>query len=159
MLKFEKLSDVVEDARRLHSLGYEQLGNWDLAQVCGHLEDWMRFPVEGFPKAPFPVNVMLWMMKLTIGKSTLRKMLETETMKEAAPTMPSTVKAFDAVSSEKAIKGLEQAIQQFEAHQGDYIPSPLFGQMTREQAMDLQKVHCSHHFSFLLPKDTKTLDI
>ena len=80
-------------------------------------------------------------------------------MKEASPTMPSTVKEFNGCSVEDAIKGLEKAVGNFESHKGEYVPSPLFGQMTREQALELQLVHSAHHLSFLLPKDTKTLEV
>ena len=43
-LAFRNLGDAVDDARTLHRSGYLQAGQWDLAQICGHLADWMRFP-------------------------------------------------------------------------------------------------------------------
>ncbi len=51
-LRFNDLDEVVRDAETLLAKGYQKAGNWDLAQCCKHLAEWMRFPVEGFPKAP-----------------------------------------------------------------------------------------------------------
>ena len=48
------------DAENLLAKGYDKAGNWDLAQVRGHLAEWMRFPIEGFPKPPLlhPADVL-----------------------------------------------------------------------------------------------------
>ena len=47
---------VSEDVRRLAAHGYTAHGNWNLSQVCGHLNDWMRFPMDGYPKAPILIR-------------------------------------------------------------------------------------------------------
>ena len=49
-LDFRDLNEVVQYVEKLHVGGYEKVGNWDLAQVCGHLSDWMRFPLDGYPR-------------------------------------------------------------------------------------------------------------
>ena len=150
-LSFASLSEVVPEARRLMEQGYRKQGKWDLAQVCGHLEDWMRFPVEGFPKPGFPVNFMLWLMKKTLGKRMIRKILEQQAMGNNAPTMPQTVKAAGEISDEKAVETLEQAVNQFMNHSGEYHESPLFGKLSREDATRLQLIHCAHHLAYLVP--------
>ena len=41
------------DAENLLARGYDRAGNWDLAQVRGRTSaEWMRFPIDGFPKLP-----------------------------------------------------------------------------------------------------------
>ena len=51
-LTFASLDEVAADAENLLAKGYDKAGNWDLAQVAGHVAEWMRFPIEGFPKPP-----------------------------------------------------------------------------------------------------------
>ena len=55
-LKFDSLDAVVRDAENLLASGYDRAGNWDLAQVCGHLAEWLRFPMDGFPKVPLLIR-------------------------------------------------------------------------------------------------------
>ena len=72
-LVFQNLDEVAADVDNLHAKGYVKTGNWDLAQVCGHLAEWMRFPLDGFPKPGCLIGSMLWMMKATLGKGWKRK--------------------------------------------------------------------------------------
>ena len=74
-LTFATLDDVVADAENLLAKGYDKAGNWDLAQVRGHLAEWLRFPLDGFPKPPLLIRPMLWLMKVTAGKKMLEKIL------------------------------------------------------------------------------------
>lgn len=152
-LEFSSLQEVEAEARRLHEVGYEQIGNWDLAQTCGHLEDWMRFPVEGFPNAGFPMNLMLWGIRNTMGKSMIRKIFAHKSMKPKNPTMPQTVKQQGALTEEESLEGLAAAIRQFSEHSGEYHDSPVFGKLNRKEATDLQLIHCAHHLGFLIPRE------
>jgi Protein of unknown function (DUF1569) len=148
-LSFATLDEVVADAENLQAKGYDRAGNWDLAQVCSHLADWMRFPLEGFP-VPLLLRPILWMMKVTVGKAKFRKYLA-EGMPAGKPTIPSTVAASDS-DPVAAIAKLKQSVERFKAHTGAIIPSPLFGAMNKDEALRLQLVHCAHHLSFLIPK-------
>jgi hypothetical protein len=67
-LKFTRLGDALADVDSLHKDGYERVGNWDLAQTCDHLTQWMVYPLDGYPKAPLPIRVMLAAMRVTIGR-------------------------------------------------------------------------------------------
>jgi hypothetical protein len=49
-LRFERLSEVQEDLKKLASRNYTKTAEWDLSQVAEHLADWMTFPIDGFPK-------------------------------------------------------------------------------------------------------------
>ncbi len=149
-LSFASLDEAVADAGHLQATGYERAGNWDLAQVCSHLADWMRFPVDGFPKAPIFIRPMLWMMKVTAGKSMFRKVLANG-MPSGKPTMPQTV-AVRGDDPVFAIAKLKDSVERFKAHTGPIHPSPLFGAMNKDEALRLQLRHCEHHLSFLVPR-------
>ncbi len=132
--------------------GYTQAGKWDLAQVCDHLRDWLTFPVDGFPRQPLPVRILLWVLKNTVAPGQFRKMLETGRMPPGTPTMPETVSA-DGGDPQKALDGFLKAMERFETHQGEYHPSPLFGSVDRQAATRLQLIHIGHHLGFLIPMD------
>jgi len=149
-LTFHNFGEVRSEVESLLRLGYKPVGKWDLAQVCNHLADWLTFPVAGFPKAPLPIRIVLWALSKTIAPGQFRKMLETGKMRAGTPTMPETVSASggDVV---KAVDRLMKALDRFEAHEGPYHPSPLFGSVDRETACRLQLIHAAHHLSFLIP--------
>ena len=46
---------------------------------------------------------------------------------------------------------LKEVAERFKAHAGPIHPSPLFGAMTKDEALQLQLTHCAHHLSFLIP--------
>src|SRR3954464_6194730 len=90
-LDFRDLDAVVRDAESLAVGGYEKAGNWDLSQVCGHLADWMRFPLDGFPRPALPVRLTLWVMRHTVGRRMLRRVLPKGPMWGGRPTIRETV--------------------------------------------------------------------
>jgi hypothetical protein len=149
-LTFTTLEDVAEDAENLLAKGYDQAGNWDLAQVAGHLAEWLRFPIEGFPKPPLLIKPMLWLMKVTAGKKMLEKILA-DGFTPGGRTMPETVPPSGGNAAE-AVGRLRSAVEGWKAHTGDVHPSPLFGAMTKETGLALQLKHAAHHLSFLVPK-------
>ncbi len=149
-LTFSTLDDVSRDAENLLASGYDKAGNWDLPQVCAHLSDWMRFPVDGFPKALLPIRMMMSMVRVTMGKAMLGKVLA-QGFKPGRPTMPETVHTAGG-NAAAAVEKLKETVERFKAHEGPIHPSPLFGAMTKDEAMRLQLAHCAHHLSFLVPR-------
>lgn len=150
-LDYHDWDDLLRDLDTLQRQGYDKAGNWSLGQVCAHLNDWMRFPLDGFPKPPFPVRVLLWTLKTTIGKSQLRKILTTRRMPQNGPTMRETVHAPETDEA-KAVDDLRATIARFRADEAPLHPSPLFGEMDRAMWTQLQLVHCAHHLRFLIPR-------
>src|SRR5262245_3720928 len=86
-LEFSNFEAVLEDVESLSARGYESLGKWDLAQVCTHLAEWMRFPLDGYPTPPAAIALLLWVLRNTIGRRELRKVLDSRTMPIGGPTM------------------------------------------------------------------------
>lgn len=150
-LQFESLEDVALEVDRIMD-GYASAGAWNLSQTCGHLEQWMTFPMDGFPKSPFLIGVFLWCLKVTVGKSQLRQILA-RGFKPGMPTMPETVLAADAVIELDAVESLKDTMARFHTFEGAIYPSPLFGEMDHPTAMQLQLRHCAHHLGFLVPKE------
>lgn len=150
-LVFRDLDEIAEDVSLLLERGYRSVGNWNLSQVCNHVSLWATYPMDGFPPAPFPVNAMLWLMKVTIGKKQLRKVLESGAMKEGSPTMPASVLEPDFNTDEEAGIQLAETIDRINSHSGNWHASPLFGTMDKETVTQLTLVHAAHHLSFLIP--------
>ena len=148
-LAFAALADVVADAEMLLAKGYDRAGNWDLAQVCGHLADWMRFPMDGFPKLPLLLRPVFAAVRVTIGKK-IRNKIIAEGFSAGSRTMPQTVPppGNDAV----AVAKLKETAERFQAFTGPIHPSPLFGAMDKDEALRLQLRHCEHHLGFLVPR-------
>jgi hypothetical protein len=150
-LVFNDLDEVVRDAEALLAGGYEKAGNWDLAQLAGHLAEWLRFPVEGFPKAPAPIRAVFWVIRRLFGRKKLLTYLETKSFPAGKPTFPETVPPTGGDPRE-AVEKLRRSVERLKGHTGPIVPSPLFGDMTRDEAVRMQLVHAAHHLSFLVPK-------
>lgn len=151
-LEFQNLDEAVLEAERLQRLGYDRAGNWDLAQVCGHLADWMSFPLDGFPPTPLLFRPVFWMLRKTVGPAQLRKVRNARSVPRGVPTIPQTVPA-PGRDEAPDVERLRRMVARFQAHDGPIQPSPLFGPMDRETATRLQLLHCAHHLGFLIPRD------
>jgi hypothetical protein len=150
-LRFDSLDDVVRDAEQLLAKGYDKAGNWDLAQACGHLANWMSYPLDGFPRPPLPIRLLLAVMRNTVGKRELRRVLDSGRMPAGGPTVRESVPPAGGDAA-AAVARLRTAAERFRDHPGPVHPSPLFGALTKDEATRLQLVHCAHHLSFLIPK-------
>ena len=149
-LRFQTLDDVEQDCRMLMDRGYTALGNWNLAQTCLHLNEWMRYSIDGYPRTWLPMRFVFWLVRLTMGRRMLKKILR-EGFKPGTPTLGATVFAADSQPDLEAVNELVATIQRMQAHNGAFLRSPLFGDMTREEVEALELRHCEHHLSFLIP--------
>lgn len=149
--RFANFDEVVRDVEALHAKGYEKAGNWDLAQVCGHLTKWLSYPLDGFPRSGCFIGTMLWMMRITVGKGIKKKILTTGKFKEGGPTAPDSIVASGGNESAAVMK-FKEIIERFKNHTGEIHLSPLFGKMSRDELLRLHLIHCAHHLSFLTPK-------
>lgn len=151
-LKFDHWDQIRNELDALLA-GYEQTGKWNLAQVCLHLKDWLSYPVDGFPVAPLPMRWLLTLLRLTIGKSQLDKILSSGSMPAGGPTMPETVhRGATSEQDVQAVADLKSTIARFQSYTGPIHSSPLFGPMDKATAERLQFVHFAHHLGFLKPK-------
>lgn len=150
-LKLSSFDELRSNVTELLDHGYSAGGNWNLAQVCRHLDDFMRFPMDGFPKSPFPISMILTLIRITSGPRILRRMLESHDMPSGKPTIPSTVYQSSQSEDGDAVAAFLKTIDRMDAFNGTPVPSPVFGPMDAATAKKLQLLHCSHHLSFLKP--------
>lgn len=75
-LHFNDLDQAIAEAERLLESGYQSAGNWNCSQCCGHLNEWLRYPIDGFPQSNMVVRALMWMMKITIGKKQFQSVLQ-----------------------------------------------------------------------------------
>ncbi|HCS54662.1 MAG TPA: hypothetical protein DIW81_24265 [Planctomycetaceae bacterium] len=143
-LRFTDWGSVESDLQNLLK-GYQFQGKWNLAQTALHLNDWMQFPMNGFPKIILPMRVMFAVIRNTAGKSMLMRILS-DGFKAGNPTFPATV-----YEASEAVDKLLQTIIRFRNYQGEIHPSPLFGHLSYATAEQLQLAHFSHHLRFLVP--------
>ena len=57
-LQFENFEQVKKYLELLLNVGYKQKGNWNLAQPALHLNDWITFPMDGYPAPNLFVRVL-----------------------------------------------------------------------------------------------------
>ena len=149
-LSFTSLAEVVVDAENLLEKGYDKAGNWDLAQVCGHLAEWLRFPIDGFPQFPLLMRPAVWLFRVMLGKKILAKVLA-DGFPPNSRTVPETVPS-PGGDPDAAVAKLREAVIRYATFDGERKPSPLFGHMDKETATRVQLLHAAHHLSFLIPK-------
>ncbi len=144
-LQFSEMREVIADIQLLHDAGYDRAGNWSLSQVCDHLAVFFRGSLDGFTqKLPWIIRVLFGRM---IFRSIIRKGMG-EGIKVPKGFLPG-----DARDDARAATELIELIERFRDHSGEYQPSPLFGQLTREEWTQLHLIHCAHHLSFLVPRN------
>ena len=153
-LVFNDLSDAVNDARMLLSKGYVSLGKWNLSQICNHVNEWVHFPMDGYPKAPLWMRPIFWLLKSTIMPGKLKKYLADKSFPAGKPTLSQTVFGPNHSSDEDALRKLTATIERFRNHRGELHASPLFGKMDRATHLNLQLLHAAHHLSFLISKNS-----
>ena len=150
-LTFASLDAVVRDVEELAAKGYEKTGNWDLAQMCNHLVEWIKYPLDGYPKIPLFIRPVVWLMKVTVGKRTGRALIEGRGMKPGTQTLPQTV--FPGGQDEAAaVANYKAVVERWKAHTGPLHVSPLFGTLTRDEWNRAQCGHAAHHLSLLVPR-------
>lgn len=150
-LSFHGFEEMMAEVRLLLEQGYQSNGNWTLAQACGHLADWMRFPMDGFPKPLLPMRMLFWVMKVTIGPGMKRKILA-EGFTGGMPTAPETVPEPDAMTDPQAVELLQQTVDRLMAYDGAFLPSPLFGPMDKATVIQVSLLHAEHHLGYLESK-------
>lgn len=149
-LKFSSFDEMFSEIDRLAGEGYVSRGNWNLAQTCTHIGNWMRYPVDGFPRPPIFLRPVFWLMKITIGQSMKRKILA-EGFKPGVPTAPQSVPEADAASDQVAIDELRSTVDRIVNYSGSLHPSPLFGPMDMDTLKTVTLLHAEHHLGFLWP--------
>ena len=147
-LKFNDLDEMMAEVRALNENGYISNGNWTLGQSCGHIANWMRYPLDGFPVPPIPIQMIFWVMKKTVVPGMKKKILA-EGFKGGMMTAPESVPKQDATSDQQGVDQLQEVVDRVIAHEGDFHPSPLFGEMDKSMHIKITLLHAEHHLGYL----------
>jgi hypothetical protein len=147
-LTFSSFADALREVDALRERGYDRAGKWGLGAVCHHVALWLTYALDGYPMKPSP-----WIVRATFGAILLEYIRRTRSMPSGVPTNPASV-AEATIDEGQAIDELRKAIERFEHHSGDVVPSPLFGKMSKEVCRELHLIHCAHHLGFLTPRST-----
>jgi hypothetical protein len=144
-LSYQSFDDILAEVDRLHKNGYDRAGNWDLAQNLDHLRFFIEGGLEGYS---FKVR---WLIKFLLGKMVLRRILTQKKMKRGVftPQKPLPPSGLDEAES---VRKFKESLARFRSHQGEYQPSPFFGQLTRQECHEMNLIHCNHHLGYLIPK-------
>ena len=150
-LRFETVDDALAEAGRLVAAEREgrldRVGNWTLGQALGHLATWADFAFDGYPpevRAPLPVRLILRLMR--------GRMLN--------KGMPAGVKIRNVPGGTVGVEPLDpdEGLRRFRASmnrlrdQAPSIRNPLFGRLTHEQWIKLNRRHAELHLGFLSPR-------
>ncbi|GAB5406372.1 MAG: DUF1569 domain-containing protein [Aureliella sp.] len=153
-IRYQDLDEMIADADQLLSGGYQQHGNWTLAQVAGHVADWARFPMDGFPTPPAPLRLVFWTLRKLGVADRMAKQIKENGFKPGIATAPQTVPPSDASDAE-AVAKLRAVAAQMKNHSGPLHTSPLFGEMDPPTHLHVTLLHAAHHFGYLTPNGTE----
>lgn len=152
-LRYTDLQSMLADVDNMLANGYEKHGNWTLGQAAGHVADWARFPMDGFPTPPAPLRLIFWGMRKAGFAAKIANKIIAEGFKPGMATAPDTVPAADSADKE-GVEKLHAVVDQLEQHSGELHESPLFGEMDHATHLHVTLLHAAHHFAFLAPVDT-----
>ncbi len=137
------------DVDRLLS-GYTTAGNWSLGQICRHLSTSMRFTVEGAPRMKWWTKALKW----TIGPMARRRFFRTKHMPEGFRMPTDALDPKPGLDDRAEAEALRATIRLFLASDGPFGDHPIFGNLSPEEWRRFHAIHCAHHLSFALPKES-----
>lgn len=149
-VQYANFDEMLVDVSSLANGGYIKNGNWSLGQACGHVAQWMQFPLDGFPKPPFFMRAIFGVMQVTGMSKRMAAKIISEGFKGGMPTAPETVPAENTADAE-GVAELQKVVDQLNQHSGSLHPSPLFGEMDMAQHIKVSLLHAEHHFAYLQP--------
>ncbi|TWT80363.1 hypothetical protein CA13_17760 [Planctomycetes bacterium CA13] len=145
-LRFNDLDAAVEEAMSLLRTGYERQGNWSLGQICRHLILVQDLSVNGIPK---------WMSLFAFLRPVMRQFLLPKLIRGDSPRGIRTPSVFVPpadLDDAREVESFARSVAQLNSHVGEYAPHPAFGQLTREQILEIHSAHAAHHLRFLIPR-------
>ncbi|MEM8875240.1 MAG: DUF1569 domain-containing protein [Planctomycetota bacterium] len=146
-LEFTSIEQIEADIDHLREAGYDQRGQWPLGKICAHLAMVPEKVMDGFGFFP------TWPIRPILRRTWLPKWLS-----EGMPSGINGPKSFmppDTCDDDEQVARLKQTHARWTTHTDKLHPSPLFGKLDKSTWNALHFVHCNHHLSFLVPRDSK----
>lgn len=151
-LRFATLDDALNEAERLAAAEregrLERVGQWTLGQTLGHLAAWIDYGFEGFPAAArpaLPLRLLLRLMRNRVLSSPMPSGIR-------LGNVPGGTVGIDPLDTDEGLRRYRAAVARLKAS-GPTHPSPVFGALTQEQAIQLNLRHAELHLSFQVPRD------
>jgi hypothetical protein len=116
-------------------------GNWNLPQICWHLDKALRASMRPGPHDPAPPSF--------VQKMQLKAIL-------AVGRIPGGVKAPERVVPAKdvpeaSIDEFLEALEMLKQFKGPFAPHRMLGEIEHDKFMRFHLIHCAHHLSLLSP--------
>ena len=146
-IRFAHLNEAVADARRLASGPYEWAGNWSLEQNLSHLNKGLQMAFEptefGIPFIVRPALRWMFLNRMErLGSEAIR----------FRGTAPPALQPQENLVLDSLLADFERLCGQVEAINAVFVPRhPVFGRFNTEQWRVMQRWHCAHHLSHLIP--------
>jgi hypothetical protein len=146
-LHFNTPDDILADVERLNQGKVRALGNLSPGQILKHLTVPMLWSLDGAPiKAAWHMRLVAWIMKKRFLCNPMPAgfKLPENFAKQLIP---------GETSWEDGLQAIRTALARMKAEPQRH-PSPILGELTREQWDQLNCRHCELHLSFLIPDAT-----
>ena len=150
-LDFHRAEEVIAEIEGLRSSGYTKTKNWNLSQVCEHLNGTMKGGMDGFGfRLP-------WVLRATFVKWAFRYALSKRTLLSGAPTFRMLKpKADRAQDDDDVIDECIATLRRAESFDGSLVDYALLDNLSVNEWRDFMWIHAAHHLSFLVPTDSTT---
>ena len=144
-LHFDSFDELLAEAERLSDGDVQLLGNWSLAQILTHLAAGINSAIDGSTfRAPFLLRLIVPLMKKKFIYGGIPPGFQIPKKAERQFLPP------EIVETTAALDALHRAIERLQAA-SELAPHPLFGQLTKEEAIQFQLRHAEMHLSFAVP--------
>ncbi len=139
-LKFENADAVVADIHQLRR-GYRQTANWNLPQICWHLNMAMQTSMRPGPHEPIAVDEQ--------RKAMFARILTGGHIPQGIQAPERAVPPANAPDA--SIDEFIGTLGKFKTFSGPFAPHRLFGSITDSDWIKLHLIHCAHHLGHLVP--------
>lgn len=150
-LDFHTGDEVIAEIGRLRLHGYTKLKNWNLTQICEHLDATMSGGMDGFG---FRVP---WILRATIIKWIFNRTLRTRRM-PSGPTMDRLKpKSESGPDADANIDHCLATIERAKAFPGPIENYPFLNEIEVEDWRQFMWMHAGHHLGFLVPDEAASI--
>ena len=149
VLRFETIDEMMAEVDRLVAAEragrLQQVGNWTLGQVLGHLAVWAEFAYSEMPlNPPFFVRWILKWQKKSYLYGPMRSGVK-------IPHCPGGTLGTEPMTLDEGLARLKKVIERIR-REPPTVPSKVFGVLTQEETIALNLRHAELHLGFLIPE-------
>jgi hypothetical protein len=144
-LDFHTADEVIAEIEHLRVGGYTKSKNWNLTQICEHLNATTTGGMDGFGfRLP-------WILRATVIKWIFNRMLKTRKM-SSGPTMDRLKpKTDDGPDDDAIIDQCIATIERASAFEGPIENYPFLNELKVSDWQQFMWMHAGHHLGFLIP--------